>query len=128
MIETDPKSPASRLRPCRRRPNCVSTEAPADDPHFIEPIPYRGSPEEARRRFLDALRSLPRTRIVREEPGYVHAKCRSRVFRFVDDVEAVFDDAERKVRFRSAARLGRRDFGVNRDRMERLRRAFLESP
>ena len=62
----------------------------------------------------------PRTRITIEEPGYVRAESRSRVFRFVDDVEMAVDADDRVIRFRSASRLGRRDFGVNRARMRRI--------
>jgi uncharacterized protein (DUF1499 family) len=116
--------PKSRLAPCPRTPNCVSTLAPGH-PQHIDPIPYQGPQEAARQRLLAVLRGLPRTRIVAEEPGYLHAECRSRVFRFVDDVELVLDDTAKLIHFRSAARLGRRDFGVNRERMERIRAGFL---
>lgn len=70
---------------------------------------------------------MPRTRIVKEEPAYLRAECRSRIFRFVDDVEFEFDDAAKRIHFRSAARLGYRDFGVNRKRMEAIRREFLSA-
>jgi uncharacterized protein (DUF1499 family) len=91
----------------------------------MDPIPYRGTPEEAKKRLLQVLAGLPRTRVVKEEPGYLHAECRSLVFRFVDDVELEIDEAAKVVHFRSASRLGRSDFGVNRKRMEEIRRAFL---
>jgi uncharacterized protein (DUF1499 family) len=42
----------------------------------------------------------------------------------VDDVDLLFDDKAKVIHFRSAARLGRRDFGVNRERMEEIRRRF----
>lgn len=91
----------------------------------MEPIPYNGTPDQARARLLEVLRNHPRTRIVRQEPDYLKAECRSRIFRFVDDVELVFDDDARQIHFRSASRLGRRDFGVNRERMKEIRAAFL---
>ena len=50
--------------------------------------------------------------------------CRSRIFRFADDVDFRFDDEARLIHFRSASRLGRKDFGVNRERMEGIRRAY----
>jgi len=43
----------------------------------------------------------------------------------VDDVDFRFDDEARQIHFRSASRLGRRDFGVNRERMEEMRRRYL---
>ena len=74
------------LPPCRRTPNCVSTQT-KDPDQFMEPILYSGPLAAARERLLAVLRALPRTRIVLEEPDYLKAECRSRVFRFVDDVE-----------------------------------------
>ena len=91
----------------------------------MDPIPYAGDPAEARERLLAVLRAWPRAKIVREEPGAVTVECRSRIFRFVDDVDFRFDDEARQIHFRSASRLGRRDFGVNRQRMEEMRRRYL---
>jgi len=116
--------PASRLAPCPRNPNCVSTQAPPG-PQHMDPIPYTGSLDAARARLLEILRNYPRTRIVQEDPGVLKAECRSAFFHFVDDVEFVFDDAAKRIEFRSASRLGRKDFGVNRKRMEEIRAAFL---
>jgi uncharacterized protein (DUF1499 family) len=118
-----PVSTASRLAPCPRTPNCVSTQAPAG-PQHMDPIPYTGSLAEGRARLLEVLRHHPRTRIVTEEADYLKAECRSEVFHFVDDVEFVFDDAAKRIDFRSASRLGRSDFGVNRKRMEEISAAF----
>ncbi|HEV2854673.1 MAG TPA: DUF1499 domain-containing protein [Thermoanaerobaculia bacterium] len=118
-------SPSSRLAPCPRTPNCVSTQAPEGSSKRMDPIPYTGSLDQARARMLQVLRAYPRTRIVQEDPDYLKAECRSKVFRFVDDVELLFDDGAKQIHFRSASRLGRRDFGVNRERMERIREAFL---
>jgi uncharacterized protein (DUF1499 family) len=41
--------------------------------------------------------------------------------RYVDDVEFTFDEKAGLLHVRSASRLGRRDFGVNRARVEALR-------
>jgi uncharacterized protein (DUF1499 family) len=124
MATTDP---ASRLAPCPRTPNCVSTEAPPGSSKRMDPIPYTGSLDAARARLLQVLRDYPRTRIVSDpslEPHYLKAECRSKLFRFVDDVEFVVDDGAKQIRFRSASRLGRKDFGVNRKRIEEIRAAF----
>ncbi len=124
MTTPTPTSAASRLAPCGWKPNCVSTLAPPGPKH-MDPIPYDGSLTEARQKMLKVLRDYPRTRIVQEEPDYLKAECRSRVFRFVDDVDIAFDDAAKRIHFRSASRLGVRDFGVNRKRMEEIRERFL---
>jgi len=91
----------------------------------MDPIPYTGPLREARARMLAVLEALPRTRIVEEGPDVLRAECHSLVFHFVDDVEVRFDDRAKLIHYRSASRLGRSDFGVNRDRMEQVRKAFL---
>ncbi len=103
-----------RLAPPKRTPNCVSSQAdPGDAEHYVAPI--RGTIAAARA----AVPSLPRARIVREEGDYLYAEFRSKLLGYVDDVELWFDGAVLQVR--SASRLGRRDFGVNRKRVEALR-------
>jgi uncharacterized protein (DUF1499 family) len=110
-----------RLAPCRRTPNCVSSQAdPSDREHYIAPL--RASMEDVKK----AVGSLPRTRIVLAHPDYLYAEFRSRLLGFVDDVEFFFDGA--LVQVRSASRLGRRDFGVNRARIERLRKMLTPRP
>ena len=57
-----------------------------------------------------------------EDETYLHVEFTSRIFRFVDDVEFVFEDETKTIHFRSASRTGYSDFGVNRNRMEEIRR------
>ncbi|HEU4352413.1 MAG TPA: DUF1499 domain-containing protein [Burkholderiales bacterium] len=110
-----------RLAPCRRTPNCVCSQAdPSDGEHYI--LPLRASIEQVRK----AVEALPRTRIVVARSNYLYAEFRSRLLGFVDDVEFFFDGAA--VQVRSASRLGRRDFGVNRARIEELRRMVTGKP
>lgn len=117
-----------RLAQCKRTPNCVSSQADPDDRgHYIEPIAFAGEPSEAMAAMRRALEAAPGVRIVEAQPDYLYAECRSRVMGFVDDVEFALDAAGGVFHLRSAARLGRRDFGVNRARIESLRRAFAES-
>lgn len=110
---------AGKLAPCKPTPNCVSSQAnPVDREHYIAPI--HGSIEAVR----DAVKSMPRTRLVVQETDYLHAEFRSRLLGFVDDVEFFFDG--QVIHVRSCSRLGRRDFGVNRKRIEALR-ALVEA-
>jgi uncharacterized protein (DUF1499 family) len=110
-----------RLAPCRRTPNCVCSQAdPSDREHYI--LPLKAGLEEVRK----AVEALPRTRIVVARPNYLYAEFRSRLLGFVDDVEFFFDGTA--VQVRSASRLGRRDFGVNRARIEELRRRVTGKP
>jgi uncharacterized protein (DUF1499 family) len=103
-----------RLAPCKRSPNCVCSQAdPSDSEHYIAPI--RGSMAAAR----DAVSAMPRTTLVEQRENYLYAEFRSRLLGYVDDVELFFDGQALQVR--SCSRLGRRDFGVNRKRVEALR-------
>lgn len=119
-------APGGRLALCPDSPNCVSTQAdPADRLHAIEPIAYDGGLADARARLLGVLEATPRLEIVRSEPEYVAAEARSAFFRFVDDVDFVFDDSAKRIHFRSGSRLGKGDMNVNRTRMEEIRQRFL---
>ena len=117
-----------RFAPPRRTPNCVSSQAdPADAEHYITPIPFKGNAVEAMNVARRAVQSMERSTIVREEGNYLYAEYRSRLLGYVDDVELYFDEAAGVFHVRSASRLGRRDFGVNRARAEALRRLITSS-
>jgi uncharacterized protein (DUF1499 family) len=112
-----------RLAPCPDSPNCVSTQA-EDATHRMEPISFMGSREAAQSKMLEILNEMERIEVVVDDPGYLRAEARSRIFGFVDDVEIYLDDENKQIHFRSAARLGRGDMGVNRQRMEQITEAF----
>jgi uncharacterized protein (DUF1499 family) len=105
-----------RLAACRRTPNCVSSQAdPADREHYIAPIPFTGTMADLRR----LVESMERATVITARDDYLYAEYRSKLLRYVDDVELYLDKGV--VHVRSASRLGRRDFGVNRRRIEALR-------
>ena len=109
-----------RLSPCRRTPNCVSSQAdPADKEHYVAPIPFNGDAIAAVRK---AVESMPRARVVSADSHYLYAEFRSALLGYVDDVEFHYDGSV--IHVRSASRLGRRDFGVNRARIETIRAAY----
>ena len=114
------------LAPCPRSPNCVSSSAAAA-PWAIAPLPLAGEPEAAMARARAIVEAWPRTRVVAAEGLYLRAEQASRRFGFVDDLELLADPRAGVIHVRSAARLGWGDHGVNRARVERLRRA-LERP
>jgi uncharacterized protein (DUF1499 family) len=112
------------LRPCARPTNCVrSADGPGAEGDGPPPIPYLGTRAATERAVLDAVATLPGARVAERRGDYLRAECRSRVFRFVDDLELLFDDAAGVVRYRSASRVGRSDLGVNRRRVDALRAA-----
>jgi uncharacterized protein (DUF1499 family) len=120
-----------RLAPPRATPNCVSSQAdPADREHYIAPIAFRGDAAKAMAAARRAVETMERSRIVRIEGAgafpYLYAEYRSKLLGYVDDLELVFDGKAGLFHVRSASRLGRRDFGVNRARVEALRAELRE--
>ena len=116
-----------KLRSCPNTPNCVCSMDSAPARH-IEPLAFTGDPNVAMSRLKAVLADQTRTRIVAEEGDYLHAECSSLVFRFVDDLEFYLDRPGKKIHVRSASRTGTYDWGVNRRRMEAIRRAFEAHP
>ena len=111
-----------RLARPRSTPNCVSSQAdPADKEHHIEPIRFKGTARDAMAAARKAVEGMQRATVVRHEGNYLYAEFKSKLMGFVDDVEFTYDEKAGLLHVRSASRLGRRDFGVNRARVEALR-------
>jgi len=62
-----------------------------------------------------------------ENDDYLAATFTSAFFGFVDDLEARLDVSKGVLHIRSASRVGHSDFGINRKRVELLKRRFTES-
>jgi uncharacterized protein (DUF1499 family) len=109
------------FKPCSWKPNCVSSTSPKDDKHYIEPFKFSDDLSADWRKLRAHLETIKAAKIVREQPGYVHVEFTSDKLGFVDDVEFAIDHARSIIQIRSASRLGIRDFGVNRARMDAIR-------
>lgn len=107
-----------------RKPNWVCSRADTDAAHRVEPLQVPGNRTQAMTRLLAVLRATPGATVVREEGDYVHAEFRTRLMGFVDDVEFHLPDNSGTIQVRSASRLGYSDVGVNRKRVEMLRKAL----
>jgi uncharacterized protein (DUF1499 family) len=107
------------------RPNWVSSTVPASDAkHHVAPIAIAGDAAQAWAALESAIAAMPRATIVVRTPGYLHAQFASKGLGFVDDAEFALDGPARVIHVKSAARLGIRDFSVNRDRVEAIRAAL----
>jgi uncharacterized protein (DUF1499 family) len=113
---------SGRLADCPSKPNCVSSQA-ADEDHAVAPFRYQGGKKAAFKRLKKIVESFERSTIVAESDNYLHVECKSTIMRFVDDVEFYFPK-KKVIHVRSASRLGYSDFGVNRKRVEQLRKLF----
>ena len=110
-----------RLAPVREHlQNSVSSFA-ATDYHRIAPIAAGPDPKAAFERLAGIVAAEPGARVVAREPGYLYAEFETKWLRFVDDVEFLLDEGAGAIHVRSASRLGRKDFGVNRARIETIR-------
>ncbi len=114
------------IAPCGSTPNCVSSTA-TDEPHAIKPLAFKDDGSEAMARVKAVMTRLPRTRLVEEEAGYLHYEVRTRLMRFTDDVEFGLNGDDSVIDVRSASRVGYSDMGVNRKRVEEIRRRFDKS-
>jgi len=112
------------LSPCPKSPNCVSSLS-EDQSHYVEPLTYEVSQEEAREKLISVINSMKRSKILTAEMNYIHATFKSALFGFVDDVEFSFDDQRKVIDVRSASRTGYSDLGVNRKRVEEIRKRFV---
>lgn len=116
-----------RLKPPSPNPNSVSSQTALYPEHpqqayaAIAPLTFTGDGEAAMARLAVLLRQSVGTMIVTQQPDYIYAQCSTPVLKFTDDVEFWLDKANGAIQFRSASRLGRKDFGVNRARMEAIR-------
>ena len=114
------------LVPCPKTPNCVNSQA-ADEKHYIQPIHFIGTQQQAQDRLLQILESEQRTKILEIQDNYIRVEFTSALFRFVDDVEFYFLEQkgdETIIHVRSASRVGYSDLGVNRKRIAQIRSKF----
>lgn len=75
-------------------------------------------------RLRRLVESQPRTTVVTAGADHLQAEFRTRIFRFVDDVEFRMDAPSQLIHVRSGSRIGYSDFGTNRRRVDHIRAAF----
>ena len=78
--------------------------------------------------LVATLRGIQGISVVEQQPDYVYAQAQTRWLKFVDDLEFWVNPELGVIDVRSASRLGREDFGANRERMEAIRKAYLAQP
>jgi uncharacterized protein (DUF1499 family) len=130
MLPTDAWAVASglgvssgHLSLCPASDNCVVSQS-GDRKHAIDPITYHVDRNKARETLLKVLTVVPRTSVLEQTDNYIHATSKSRIFKFIDDVEFYFPANENIIHLRSASRIGESDLGVNRRRLEQIRLAL----
>jgi len=111
------------LAPCPDTSNCVSSQE-KDPDRRVEPLAVPPDMEDPVKFLKELMAGIPGTKILEEAERYLWVRFTSRILRFKDDVEFHHDPGTGVIHVRSASRLGRYDFGVNRKRVEMIREAL----
>lgn len=124
-----------RLKPPSFTRNSVSSQADAHADHpqrsyaKIEPLPSKRLNATDSLQVLErVLSGMPGITVVERHPDYLYAQAQTRWLKFVDDLEFWANPSTGLIELRSASRIGREDFGVNRQRIESIRSAYLSAP
>ena len=119
-----------KLKRPSRTSNCVSSQADQwpDHPQLtysaIAPLKASGDGSAEMKKIADALLAMPRTVIIKQDANYIYAQNTTPLLKFTDDLEFALDASKGIIDVRSASRLGQKDFGVNRARVEAIRAAL----
>ena len=103
--------------------NSVSSFADTDE-HKIAAFVAAPNPRQTFTRLADAVKATSGATVVTQDGNYIYAEFQTPLMKFTDDVEFLLDEGNAVIHVRSASRLGRKDFGANRKRIELLREAI----
>jgi uncharacterized protein (DUF1499 family) len=122
-----------KLKAPANTPNSASSQAQLWPGHpqlayaQIEPLAQGAAAAVAWSRLKPMLQKMPGAQVINESEDYLRAEFTTRLLKFTDDMEFWFDRRASVLHVRSASRLGRKDFGANRERLDALRSA-LQAP
>jgi uncharacterized protein (DUF1499 family) len=107
------------FRPCPTAFNCVNSDAIPTDSHFIVPI----ADEDGTRwtSLVQTVASMDGAELVLVTDNYAHFSFTEKYLGIVDDVEFHNRPRAKLIAVRSASRVGKIDFGINRRRIENIR-------
>ena len=97
------------LSPCPSPAHCARADWSVADP------------AAALAALVPVIEATPRTEVLEQSDGYLHATATSALFGFVDDLELYADPSRGVLQARSVSRLGDSDLGVNAQRLAALR-------
>ena len=122
---------AGRLKAPSNTPNSVSSQArlhaghPMAEAAMVAPLalPQAAGADgaAAMTRLRQVVAALPGATVVEQRADYLYVQFKTRWLGFVDDAEFWVDPAAGVIQVRSASRIGRKDFDVNRARIELIR-------
>ncbi|MBD8015543.1 FAD-dependent oxidoreductase [Microbacterium sp. APC 3898] len=112
-----------RLKEMPSTPNAVSSQSSSKD-KFVPAWPYNGTKSQAKKNLIGMLKGYEGVTIAQNDENYVYAVAKSKTMRFKDDIEFYFNDADQRIEFRSASRIGYSDAGVNRKRYDEMKNRY----
>jgi uncharacterized protein (DUF1499 family) len=120
-----------RLKPPSSKPNSVSSQTdlwpghPQADYARIAPLAAPdGKLPAAWAALPRVVAAMPGAEIIKLEGDYLYAQFTTPLMRYTDDVEFLLDARAGVIHVRSASRLGYSDRGLNRARVEAIRKAL----
>ena len=92
----------------------------------IEPFTYKGEGKVALTKLKEVVSTnFKEAKLITDGENYLYYEFKTSLMKFTDDVEFLLIQNGNRIDFRSASRLGRKDFGKNRQRMEAIRKKFV---
>lgn len=113
-----------KLRPCPGTPNCLCSET-SNEAERVPPLAFQGDPLSAWKALEEVIAEMGGT-VESRDDDYIWSTFMMPLVGFVDDVEFRLDASHRVIQVRSASRLGYSDLGVNKARVEDIRRRLDE--
>lgn len=108
------------LKECPSTPNCVSSEA-KDTKHYIEPISIDDKEGNVKEKLIKVIEKF-QGKILEDKGNFLKVAFYSKFFGFEDIADFEIEPENNIINVRSAAQTGWYDFGVNRKRMEKIRK------
>ncbi len=119
-----------KLKAPSKTPNSATSQAdlwpdhPQREYARVAPLPLRGDAAATLAKLQAIVKAMPGAVVVKAEGDYLYAQFTTSLLKFTDDVEFWSDPVANVIQVRSSSRLGRKDFGVNRARVEAIRTAL----
>ena len=116
-----------KLKRPSKTPNSVSSQAelwpdhPQKDFARIAPLALRGDGPATIAKLKALCAAMPGATVVTDNGDYLYVQFQTALMKYVDDTEFWFDPKANAIQVRSASRVGRKDFDVNRVRVEAIR-------
>lgn len=119
-------SEKTELSPCPSSPNCKSTQEKRKRKR-MKPIEYSEDLDLAKEKLERLLNLNPRAKLIEKDGNYFHYEFKTKIGKFIDDVEFLFDDKTKQLHFRSASKKGWSDMGKNKRRMKKIRKEWQKN-